>query len=96
MIVPDGEAAADDLSQRGHALEFLKDQYRHCKPILLIGAAGALLDEAGIPADAALGRSRIRGCCSSTATKPDAALPAFIAALTKHRHFERETDPPRV
>ena len=26
----------------------------------------------------------------------DAALKAFVAALSKHRHFERETDPPRV
>lgn len=25
-----------------------------------------------------------------------AAALAFISALTKHRHFERETDPPRV
>jgi hypothetical protein len=23
-------------------------------------------------------------------------IAAFIAAIAKHRHFERETDPPRV
>jgi len=26
----------------------------------------------------------------------DAALKAFVGALSKHRQFERETDPPRV
>ena len=64
MIVPDGQAAARHLRKRGHALEFLKDQYRHCKPILLIGAAQALLDAAGIPPSCPRGR-RILGCCSS-------------------------------
>ena len=27
---------------------------------------------------------------------PAAAASAFLAALAKHRHFERETDPPAV
>ncbi len=95
MIVPDGQAAADELSTRGHALEFLKDQYRHCKPILLIGAARALLDAAGIPAKLPSGEADV-GLLQFDAEKSDAALPAFIAALTQHRNFARETDPPRV
>ena len=37
-VVPDGAGAADRLSALGHAREFLKDQYRHCKPILMLGA----------------------------------------------------------
>ena len=32
-----------------------------------------------------------------TATKrPDDTFDRFVAAIAKHRHFERETDPPRV
>jgi len=27
---------------------------------------------------------------------PDDVLPQFIEAIAAHRHFERETDPPRV
>ena len=50
LIIVGGEDAADALSASGQALEFLKDQYRHCKPILLIGGAGSLLEKAGIPA----------------------------------------------
>jgi hypothetical protein len=30
------------------------------------------------------------------AGQTDVAVPALIEALEKHRHFERETDPPRV
>jgi catalase len=51
LVVPDGERAIQALSQSGHAMEFLKDQYRHCKTILLLGAAADLLARAGIPAD---------------------------------------------
>ena len=90
-----GGCRRDELADRGHALEFLKDQYRHCKPILLIGAARALLDAAGIPAKLPSGGADV-GLLQFDAGKSDAAVPAFIAALTKHRNFERETDPPLV
>ena len=95
MIVPDGEAAVGTLSKSGHAIESLKDQYRHCKPILLLGGAAMLLAKAGIPnalpsGDADPGLLRFGGDAT------DRAIPAFIGALTKHRHFARETDPPMV
>ena len=46
----------------GHALEFMKDQYRHCKTILALGAGATLLDKADIPGTLPGGR-RIRGFC---------------------------------
>jgi catalase len=95
MIVPGGDSAAVALSDSGHALEFLKDQYRHCKPILLLGASRALLDKAGIPAELPDG-DEDPGLLQFADDQTDAALDAFVMALTKHRHFERETDPPRV
>jgi catalase len=95
MIVPDGEAATRALLQSGHAKEFLKDQYRHCKPILFIGSAAALLDGAGIPPALPSGAAD-PGLLRHDAGDTDAAVRAFIASLTQHRHFERETDPPRV
>jgi catalase len=95
MIVPDGQAAASELAGRGHALEFLKDQYRHCKPILLLGAARELLDATGIPAELPSGDADT-GLLLFDGEEQDAAIPAFVDALTQHRHFERETDPPRV
>ncbi len=41
VVLPDGEDAIKELSQLGQAMEFVKDQYRHCKPILALGAARA-------------------------------------------------------
>jgi catalase len=95
MIVPDGEAAVDTLSNSGHAMEFLKDQYRHCKPILLIGAAAALLGGADIPATLPSGDPD-PGLLEFAARDQEAAVRAFVDALAKHRHFARETDPPTV
>ncbi len=88
MVVPGGEGASETLSRSGHALEFLKDQYRHCKTILLLGPARRLLTAAGIPEDDDPG--------ILFGDEPEAAVHAFAAGVAKHRHFERETDPPRV
>jgi catalase len=39
LVLPDGIETVERLSKDGHTLEFLKDQYRHCKSILVLGAA---------------------------------------------------------
>jgi catalase len=92
VIVADGEASAAALSKSGHALEFLKDQYRHCKTMLFVGAASALCQAAGLPT--ALPSGDVDpGLLQSDAA---AGVEAFVEALTKHRHPERETDPPRI
>jgi catalase len=92
MIVPDGEGAVRALSQNGHALEFLRDQFRHCKPLLLIGAAAGLLATAGVKAPSKGDPALI----VTDAAEAADALRAFVAALGRHRNFERETDPPAV
>jgi catalase len=93
MVVVDGQAGA--LSESGHAVEFLKDQYRHCKPILLMGSARTLLDAIGIPSAIPPGKADL-GLLEFEADETEAAVEAFVDALVKHRHFERETDPPRI
>jgi catalase len=95
MIVLDGEGAADALVASGQAVEFLRDQYRHCKPILLLGAARRLLDEAGIEPELHSGEAD-PGLLLFDGDEVEAAAAAFAEALTRHRHFERETDPPLV
>jgi catalase len=85
----------ETLAASGQTLEFLKDQYRHCKPILLFDSASALLDKAGIPPALPSGEPD-PGLLRFKNSDSGAATAAFVAALTKHRHFERETDPPRV
>jgi catalase len=84
VVVADGQEAADQLSRLGQAREFLTGQYRHCKPILMLGAGERAVEAAGVP----------------TGSRTDWALvrdvPAFIEAVGKHRNWERATDPPRV
>src|SRR5688572_25831878 len=50
VVVPGGRAAAVILGNLGHAAEFVKDQYRHCKPILALGAGTDVVENAGVPA----------------------------------------------
>ena len=94
VIVPGGDAAAA-LAQSGHALEFLKDQYRHCKPMLFLGSAASLLEAAGIPPTLESGADD-PGLLQFNDEEREAAVAAFISALASHRHFARETDPPRI
>jgi catalase len=93
LVLPDGTDAVTALRADGRTLEFIKDQYRHCKPILAVGASNALLAACGI--DPALPDGQPDPGVIIT-TDASTATDAFVAAIAKHRHFARETDPPRV
>ncbi|MET3493367.1 catalase [Variovorax boronicumulans] len=95
LVLPDGLAAVEALAADGHSMEFVKDQYRHCKTILALGASQALLAEAGIPMSLPDG-SDDPGLILADAAQADAAAVDFIAAVGLHRHPARDTDPPRV
>ncbi len=94
LAVLGGKAAVTELGKLGHALEFIKDQYRHAKPILALGAAAALVENAGVPAVLPSGEPD-PGVLSGHDTA-SAALAPFIQAIARHRHHEREMDPPPV
>ncbi len=89
VVIPDGEGVRA-LTGLAHAMDFVKEQYRHCKTILALGAGGQLLDEAKIPAKGESDPGVLRFPDPSKAAAP------FIAAVAKHRHFERQTDPPPI
>jgi catalase len=95
VVVPDGQAAIDTLARDGHALEFMRDQYRHCKPILALGAGAGLLEKANIPAALPDG-SADPGLVLAENAGLTQALASFKAALAAHRSYARETDPPTV
>jgi catalase len=96
VALPGGKAAVVELGNLGHALEFIKDQYRHAKPILALGAAGALVENAGVPAVLPSGEPDPGVLIGGPdVTAPD-VLPAFVKAIARHRHHEREMDPPPV
>ncbi len=93
-VLPDGKDLAA-LASDARLMDFIKDQYRYCKPILAFGASSELLKNAGVPLELPGGKAD-PGLVFGSSGKADAAVAVFLRALAKHRHFERETDPPIV
>ncbi len=93
LVLPGGAEAIDALSLDGHTLEFVKDQYRHCKTILALGDSSKLLSKAGIPLVLPSGEAD-PGLLIEGQDGSEANAPAFIAAIARHRHVERDRDPP--
>ena len=94
VVLPDGEDAVGRLAADGRMLEFVKDQYRHCKPLLVLGAGTGLLEKAGIPQTLSSGKPD-PGLLLAHPSAGD-IVDTFVQALAQHRHFEREADPPAV
>ena len=92
LVLPDGEGAVAALMADGHTMEFIKDQYRHGKTILALGASASLLTRAGIAQQLLTGEADPGLIVAGDA----GAAGAFIEALGKHRHPARDTDPPLV
>ncbi len=94
LVLPDGAEAIQALADDGHSMEFLKDQYRHGKTILVLGAASKLLEQAGISRE--LVGEPVPGLLLQASVDSAGDAKAFIAAVAKHRHPERDRDPPLV
>jgi catalase len=94
LVLSGGVDAVRRLRDDGRTLEFVKDQYRHCKPMLALGDGAALLEACGITPASPTGELD-PGLIVATTDATD-SVDAFIAAVAKHRHYQRETDPPRV
>jgi catalase len=95
VVIPAGKDGAARLAADGRAVEFIKDQYRHCKPMLVFGEGRQVIAKAGIPEALPSGQPD-RGLILGNPDQGTAAIDAFLASLALHRHFERETDPPLV
>ena len=90
LVLPGGDAASATLAADGRALEHLKDQFRHGKTILVLGAGKRVIEAAGLAGvEHDDGLLVIDGNAKDTAAQ-------FIRALGQHRHPQRETDPPLV
>ena len=106
VVAPCGPAAAAAVAENGELAEFLKLPYRHGKPLLFIGAEpAALLAVLGIPLASSgeavdpglvLAGALPAGAASEPALGTGEAVEAFVQALTRRRHFEREVEVPRV
>jgi catalase len=96
LVIPDGPKGVERLARDGRTGEFIKEQYRHCKPILALGAGSTLLDGAGafrilekdVPDPGIV--------VWDTDAKLQKGIDQFLAAIVRHRHPERDRDPPVV
>jgi catalase len=95
LVLPAGSEAVDALCLDGHTLEFVKDQYRHCKTILALGDSSKILTRAGVPLVLPSGDAD-PGVLIEGQDGYEANAQAFIAAVGLHRHVDRDRDPPLV
>ena len=94
LVLPDGEDGVEALAADGHTTEFVTNAYRHCKTILAYGASRTLLDRAGV--DLTVHASDPGAGVLLVESTDGDSVGAFMEALAKHRHLERESDPPKV
>lgn len=90
IILPHGKGAVEALKVNGYALEFIRDAYRHGKPILYNDDSKALLVAAGISED--LFDEGVVYLKDTTET----ALAPWRKALVTRRFHQREAAPPRI
>ena len=95
VVIAGSAQLAKTLGSNGQAMDFVKDQYRHCKPMLVLGGAIALLDHLHIPRNLPTGEAD-PGIVAAQDDDPSTALSNFLQALSTHRPLARETTPPRV
>ena len=89
LVLPDGEAGVTLLGQQAEVMDFISNQYRHGKTILALGASAVLLQRAGIGAVLPKGKPD-PGVLMDAKVKVTSVTAAFVSALGKHRHPERE------
>jgi catalase len=95
IALPGGERATKTLGALGHAAEAIVNAYRHCKPILALGAARALVENAGASARLPNGEQD-PGVLLHEDGDVESSIKSFVVAIARHRHFERELDLPPV
>jgi catalase len=95
LVLPNGPGAVAVLDQDGHTMEFIKDQFRHGKTILVFPDSLPLMKKAGIAASPD-DRKPDSGLIIADNAEASDAIVQFIKAMGMHRHPMRETDPPRI
>jgi catalase len=94
VYVPGGDASVAALMQQPEAHEFVSEAYKHCKALAATGAGTGLLARAlagQIDPEAEGKQVEVNKgvVVSRDATNPKVAV-AFIEAIARHRHWERE------
>ena len=89
LVLPDGVGGVKALSGRVEVMDFISNQYRHGKTLLVLGASTTLIERAGVAPTLASGDAD-PGIVVGESANAGQAIKGFIKALGKHRHPERE------
>ncbi len=91
IYIPGGRRSVDALKRHGEVGDFVRDSWRHCKPIAASGAGAELLEGLpGVPS----GKGKLRAVHGVVvmAGKASADMTgAFLQAIAGGRHWARET-----
>ena len=93
LVLPDFADGVAERARHERTMDFIREQYRHGKPILALGASKILLGSAGV--GRALPSGEREPGIRLTRDGEDASG-SFMAALGKHRHTQREATLQRV
>ena len=96
LVLPDSQTGVEALARDGHTMEFIKEQYRHCKTILVFGASSRLLEKAGVPTTLADGTPNAGLILVPPGGSMADVAATFIKGMAMHRLVLREIDPPMV
>ncbi len=94
VLVPAGQLGAEALARNGDAVHFVLEAYKHCKAICTVGEGVQLLatlglgaDPKAVPAGVVIAATPVTNMGDVTAANRIAQ--DFIAAIGKHRHWDR-------
>jgi catalase len=91
IYIPGGRKSVDALKRHTEIGDFVRDSWRHCKPIAASGAGVELL--ADLPG-ASPGQGKLRamhGVVVAPGKANEAMAEAFVQAIASGRHWARET-----
>ncbi|MCQ6557119.1 catalase [Paenibacillus mendelii] len=101
VLVAGGRQSVNELLTQPLAVDFVKQAYRHFKPLAALGEGSELLAASGIGAAAPDGAEAISSAKQPSAAEPGIVIAdkldakstfseAFIEAITAHRHWTRK------
>lgn len=96
VFIPDENESGEVLPENAEAIDFIKEAYRHCKPIGAIGSGIELLQLASIKAKFAdIESNKVINDLGVVTVgineKTDSFITDFKSAIAEHRHWGRQT-----
>jgi catalase len=92
VLIPGGRQSVDQMKKMGKTLHFIREAFKHCKPIAATGEGVELLEACQLPELMVFEQAQTdKGVVSSVkGGDADEVATQFIEAIKKHRHWERE------